>query len=402
MTTPERPEEPSRLPPTVRALGLVSLFTDCSSEMVYPVNAALMRALGAPAAIIGLTEGIAEATASLLKLYSGALSDHLGRRKPLTLVGYTLAALSKPLIGLAGVWPQVLAGRLLDRTGKGLRAAPRDALIADACPPALRGRAFGLHRSMDTAGAVLGPLIGYGLLQLYPGGLRSLYWLAFVPALIGVLVLWLVVREPARSQEATPRPGFRLVPDGLSPAYRRFLLAAGVFSLGNSSDQFLLLRAQESAGLTPASLLLLYALFNVVEAALGYVAGRWSDRVGRRPLLIGGWLVFALTYSGFALLPQRLGAPAVVGLFVLYGLYYTLTQGAQKALAADLTDPARRGQQLGVFHFFVGLAALPASLLAGALYDRAPAAPFWVGAIGAVIAALILANARGERAREAA
>ena len=384
------PSEPT-LPPAVKALGIVSLLTDCSSEMVYPINVAVLRMLGAPASVIGLIEGIAEATASLLKLYSGTLSDRLGKRKPLTLAGYALAAITKPLIGLASVWPQVLVARLLDRTGKGLRGAPRDALIADICPTALRGRAFGLHRSLDTAGAVLGPLLGYAFLQAYPSSLRGLYGLAFIPALLGVLVLWLLVHEPERimTKQEKKNP-FRFDFSGLSPQYRRFLLAAGIFSLGNSSDQFLLLRAQEAAHLAPPSLLLLYALFNVVEAVLGYGAGKFSDKIGRRPLIAAGWGVFALTYAGFALLPQRFGLPAVLGLFLFYGLYYTLTQGAQKALAADLTDPTRRGEQLGAFHFLVGLAALPASLIAGTLYDIAPAAPFWVGATSALLGALIL------------
>ena len=196
-----RPPEPP-LPPTVKALGFVSLLTDLSSEMVYPVNTTLLRMLGAPAAVIGLIEGLAESTASVLKLYSGTLSDRLGRRKPLALLGYGLAALSKPLIGAAGVWPQVLAARLLDRTGKGLRGAPRDALIADVCPKEQRGRAFGLHRSLDTTGAVLGPLVGYFFLRAHPDGLRSLYWLAFIPALLGVLLLWLTVKENKPSSPA--------------------------------------------------------------------------------------------------------------------------------------------------------------------------------------------------------
>ena len=384
-------EGEATLPASVKALGLVSLLTDCSSEMVYPVNARMLRMLGAPASVLGLIEGVSEATASLLKLYSGSLSDRWGKRKPLTLVGYGLAALTKPLIGLAGGWPQVFLGRVLDRTGKGLRSAPRDALIADVCPPSMRGRAFGLHRSMDTAGAVLGPLAGYAFLRTHPEAIRSLYWIAFLPALLGVLVLWLVVKESPKAISVSRGP-FRFSLSGLSSPYRRFLLASAVFGLGNSSDQFLLLRSQESAHLSTEKMLLLYALFNVVEAALGYGAGKFSDRMGRRALIAVGWLVFAAVYAGFALLPQRFGLPAIVGLFLFYGLYYTLTQGAQKALAADLSDPERRGEQMGAFHFLVGLAAFPASVLAGSLYDLSPQAPFWIGAGCALVAALILAK----------
>ena len=390
------------LPATVKALGFVSLLTDLSSEMVYPINGRLLRLLGAPVWVLGLIEGLAESTASVLKLYSGTLSDKMGRRKPLALLGYGLAALSKPLIGAAGVWPQVLAARLLDRTGKGLRGAPRDALIADVCPKEQRGRAFGLHRSLDTTGAVLGPLIGYFFLRANPGtlgvGLRSLYWIAFIPALLGVLLLWLAVKEEPDKKTSRGLSGaeknrkerlFSLA--GLSPTYKRFLLAVGVFSLVNSSDQFLLLRAQEGAKLTPESILLLYALFNMVEASLGYLVGKLSDTVGRWPLIVAGWGVFALVYAGFALLPSGVGFGGVLGLFLLYGLYSTLTQGAQKALAADMTDPTQRGRQLGIFHLVVGIGALPASLIAGGLYDMvSPAAPFWLGAGGAVIAVLLL------------
>ncbi|MBB6053388.1 MFS transporter [Armatimonas rosea] len=382
---PERP-----LPATVKALGLVSLLTDLSSEMVYPLNGRLLRLLGAPAWALGLIEGLAEATASTLKLYSGTVSDRMGRRKPLALLGYGLAALSKPLIGVAGGWPLVLGARLLDRTGKGLRGAPRDALIADICPKEQRGRAYGLHRSLDTTGAVLGPLVGYWYLRTHPESLRTLYWLAFIPAVLGVLLLWLVVKEQPRREAANKTvPRFSL--SGISPTYQRFLLAVGIFSLSNSSDQFLLLRAQEGAGLSPQNILLVYALFNVVEASLGYIVGKRSDKIGRVPLILAGWGVFALVYAGFALLPGGLGFSGVLGLFLLYGLYYTLTQGAQKALAADLSDPNARGQQLGVFHLVVGLGALPASLLAGLLYERvSPSAPFWVGAGGALVAMLLL------------
>ena len=391
-----RKDDEQPLPATVKALGFVSLLTDLSSEMVYPINGRLLRLLGAPAWVLGLIEGLAESTASILKLYSGTLSDKMGRRKPLALLGYGLAALSKPLIGAAGVWPQILFARLLDRTGKGLRGAPRDALIADVCPKEQRGRAFGLHRSLDTTGAVLGPLIGYFFLRANPSGLRSLYWIAFIPALLGVLLLWLVVKETPH--EKTPRLGgerqggerlFSLA--GLSPTYKRFLLSVGVFSLVNSSDQFLLLRAQEGAKLTPESILLLYALFNMVEASLGYLVGKLSDSVGRWPLIVAGWGVFALVYAGFAQLPSGVGFGGVLGLFLLYGLYSTLTQGAQKALAADMTDPTQRGRQLGIFHLVVGIGALPASLIAGVLYDMvSPAAPFWLGAGGAVLAVLLL------------
>lgn len=378
----------------MRALGAVSLLTDVSSEMVYPLNPVfLTQVLGAPAWTVGLVEGIAETTASLLKLYSGGLSDWLGRRKPFAIAGYGLGAISKPLMAIAGSWGHVLGARFLDRVGKGLRAAPRDALIAENCAPDQRGRAFGLHRSMDTMGALLGPLLGYLFLRHYPGHFRQLYALAFFPALLGVLALILFVRERAKTtiEAATaqrPMPRFSLPPlSTLSPAYRRYLLIVALFSLGNSSDAFLILRAQ-SVGIKAEHILLLYALFNSVEAAFGYAAGRLSDRVGRLPLIACGYSVFALVYFGFA----RLNNVSFVWvLFAAYGIYSTLTQGVQKAFAADLTHPQRRGTEMGLFHMMVGLAALPASLMAGWLYTHvSPAAPFYFGAFTAATAALLM------------
>lgn len=394
----KRPKEETKtetlppLSPTVRALGMVSLCTDMSSEMVYPLTPLLLtHVLGAPAWTVGLIEGIAESTASLLKLFSGWLSDRVGRRKPFAVAGYGLASVAKPLLGTATGWTTVLGARFLDRVGKGLRAAPRDALILENCTPDQRGRAFGLHRSMDTLGAVLGPLLGFLLMRHFAARgeaftFRTLYLLAFVPALLGVLVLLLVVREKPMERTAAARPPGLAAWRSLRPDYRRYLLIVGLFGLGNSSDAFLLLRAQER-GVGTEWLLLLYALFNVVEASLGYFAGGLSDRVGRRPLVAAGYGVFALVYLGFAILN---GVLAVWLLFLAYGFYYTLTQGAQKALAADLAHPARRGAEMGAFHFLVGIAALPASLLAGRLYTLAPAAPFYVGAATAFSAALLL------------
>lgn len=387
-----------RAHPTVRSLGWVSLFTDLSSEMVYPITPVfLTTVLGAPAWTVGIIEGVAESTASLLKLYSGWLSDRAERRKPFVVAGYSLAALSKPLIGLAGGWGQVLGARFLDRVGKGLRAAPRDALIAQSCSADQRGQAFGLHRSMDTTGALLGPLLGFGFLQLFPGQFRGLYAIAFIPALVGVLVLAARVREPRRpaaqsQQSSLPQFTFR----GLSPAYRRYLLVVGLFGLGNSADAFLLLRAQD-AGFTEGKLLLLYAAFNLVEVVLALTVGRLSDRIGRRPLLISGYLVFAFVYLGFAT-AQR--AEVILLLFIGYGLYEALTRGVQKALVVDLVHPDRQGAEIGTFHMLIGLSALPASLIAGFLYTQVSiSAPFYLSAGLAVLSALLLATGAKLQAR---
>lgn len=381
-----------RLSPTVRTLGIVSFLADVSSEMVYPLNPLfLTTVLGAPAWALGLIEGVAESTASLLKLYSGWLSDRLGRRKPPTVAGYALGAAGKPLVALAGAWWQVLAARFVDRLGKGLRTAPRDALIAESCPEEIRGRAFGFHRAMDTAGAVLGPLLGYWLLATWLHGTErqrfgSLYWIAFVPGILAAALVWIGVRERGR----TPVGGATgFVPDlrRLGPGMRRYLFAVGIFSIGNSSDAFLILRAQQDMGIQPAQVFLLYALFNVVEASLGYPAGILSDRVGRKRLLATGWWVFCLVYLGFATLASP---AAAVGLFVLYGLYYTLTQGMQRALAADLAHAERRATELGAFHMVVGLLALPASQIAGVLYGVDHRLPFALGAVTAACGSILL------------
>ncbi|MEO0352190.1 MAG: MFS transporter [Cyanobacteria bacterium P01_A01_bin.15] len=379
------------LTPTVRALGWVSLFTDFASKMVYPITPIFLTSvLGAPVWSVGVIEGIAESTASLLKLYSGWLSDRVGRRKPFAVAGYGLGALSKLGLAVSASWVAVLGARLVDRVGKGLRAAPRDVLIAENCAPNQRGHAFGLHHSLETVGEVLGPLLGFLLLRQFVGDYRRVFAIAFFPALLGVFVLLKFVREPRRSdtkQRSLPQFTFR----GLSPAYRQFLLVVGLFSLGNSSDAFLLLRSQ-SLGLTGEQLLLLYAIFNLVETCLGFAAGRLSDRIGRRPLLVMGYGVFALVYLGFALAQS---AEMVWGLFMFYGLYSTLTRGVQKAFVADLVHPERRGAEVGTFHMLVGLATLPASLIAGWLYTQVSvAAPFYFSVTTTIMAIGLLISLR--------
>ncbi len=356
--------------------------------------------LGAPVAVVGVIEGVAESAASLLKLLSGWISDHFGRRKPLAALGYAFGAASKPLMALAGVWQTVLAVRFLDRVGKGLRTAPRDALIAETTSKELRGRAFGLHRTMDTTGAVLGPLIGACFLSRQHGttseNLRALFVFAGIFGLLAVLAICFGVREPKREASALPPPAAPSFPgaprslrqkwERLSPEYRRFLWIALLFNLGNSSDAFLILRAR-GLGFTPLQILLLYAAFNVVEAVLGYSAGRLSDRTGRRPLIAAGYFVFAVVYFGLALASSKF---AVALLFLLYGGYYTLTQGTQRAFAADMADPNQRATQIGAYHTVVGLALLPASIIAGQLFAWNPAAPFALGAATATGAALLL------------
>lgn len=389
---PDHTQNPSLpLHRSVWTLGLVSLCTDLANKMVYPLTPVfLTTVLGAPVWTVGIIEGIAESAASILKLYSGWISDLVGQRKPFAVAGYGLGAISKLVLAFSGVWGQVLGARLIDRIGKGIRAAPRDVLITENCATHQRGQAFGLHHSLETVGEVIGPLLGFLFLQQFADNYRGVFAIAFIPALLGVLLLLVLVQEPGEvSRKKSSRPQFTL--QGLSPTYRQYLMVVGIFSLGNSSDVFLLLRAQD-LGFEGTQLLLLYTVFNLVETFLGLTAGRLSDRVGRRPLLITGYLVFALVYLGFATVTR---AEMVWGLFMLYGLYSTLTRGVQKAFVADLVHPERRGAEIGTFYMLVGLIALPASLIAGWLYAQVSvAAPFYLSAGTAIVAALLLGSVR--------
>ena len=383
--TPDPAAEPSPVPGVSRnvfILGLVSLATDASSEMIYPlVPLFLTRVLGAPVAVVGVIEGLAEATASALKGVSGWLSDRIGRRRPLVLAGYGLAALAKPLLALAVGWPLVLAARVLDRFGKGVRGSPRDALIADSTPEGLRGRAFGFHRATDQTGAVIGPLLALALLPLFHQNLRTLFLAAFVPAAVGVAILT-AVRETGRG----PSPGAaipRLRLRGTPVAFRRLLAVMLLFTLGNSSDMFLILRAQQ-LGIGTGTVVLLFAVYSAVYAAASYPAGASSDRSGRKRGMMAGLAGFALVYAGFGLVR---GPGWLWLLFAVYGLYQGLTDGTSRALVVDLVSPELRGTALGVYAMATGQATLPASVIAGLLWQRmSPAAPFLYGAAMAALA----------------
>ncbi|MFZ1059511.1 MAG: MFS transporter [Candidatus Rokuibacteriota bacterium] len=387
----------SPLPRTVWALGWVSFCSDVASEMIYPLLPLfLTRTLGAPMKAVGLIEGTAEATSSGLRLAAGWLSDRMGRRKPFVVAGYACAAAAKPLLALAGTWGHVLGIRFLDRFGKGLRTPPRDALLADAAPGPIRGRAFGLHGSMDTAGAVVGPLLAWALLPALGGDFRALFLLSFVPALIGIVVLLVGVPEIPMRAEApftlpSPPPGERMKVRGAPPGelggrFWRFVPVLVCFGIGNSSDAFLILRSRH-LGIGEGWIPLLYLTFNVVYAAVSLPGGMLSDRVGRRRVIPLGYAVFAGVYLGFARADRAWEAWP---LFALYGIYYALTERLQRAFVADLVPAAARGRAFGIYHAVVGALALPASLLAGWLWDAAgPAAPFWLGGASAALALLL-------------
>ncbi len=374
-------------------LGIVSLCTDASTEMIYPlIPLFLTRTLGAPVSVLGLIEGLAEATASILKGVSGWLSDRLGVRRPLAICGYGLAALTKPLLALASGWPLVLVARVLDRFGKGVRGTPRDAIIADSSEPEVRGRAFGFHRSTDQIGAVIGPLAALPLLAIFHENYRPLFLAAFIPAALGVAVLFAVRETGAPRPAGAAPPSFRVA--GASPEFRRFLAIMLVFTLGNSSDVFLILRARH-LGIPPHDIVLLFALYNALYVVSAYPAGIVSDRIGRKRVIMLGLAVFALVYFGFGLATNT---PWIWVLFAVYGIYQGLTDGTSRAHVAGLVAPAERATALGAYAMITGLVTFPASAIAGVLWDRFGApVPFFVGAACAAVSAALLAMASRDR-----
>ena len=378
----------ARIPGTVWALGAVSFFMDASSELVHALLPLFLSVnLGASMAMIGAIEGAAEAVAQFAKFFSGALSDRSGKRKPWILAGYGLAALTKPLFPLAGSVATVAAARLLDRLGKGIRGAPRDALVADVTPPEIRGAAFGLRQGLDTVGAVLGPLLAAGLLLLYANDLRAAMWWAVVPAAFAVATLVLFVREPAQhASEQRPRYRFRDA-GSLPPAFWIVTAAGTLLTLARFSEAFLILRGT-SLGLSLAAAPMILVLMSVVYAAASYPAGALSDRVGRRLLLGLGILalIAADIALAFAVDPRALW----LGI-ALWGLHMGLTQGLLAALVADTAPAHLRGTGFGVFYAASGVALLIGSAFAGLLWDRFGAAsPFVVGAGLALFALALL------------
>jgi MFS family permease len=375
---------PRPLDRTVRSLGLVSLLTDASSEMIYPLLPAfLTETLRAGPAFLGVVEGLAETVAAVLKVLSGGVSDRLRRRKPLVVAGYSLSSAVRPLVALATAPVHVLAVRVVDRVGKGVRSAPRDALMAHVVAREDRGRAFGFQRAMDHAGAMVGPLLASAVL-LATREMRLVFALSAIPAALAVAALVLGVREVPRSpgpvwEGGSPRPG------PLEPSLVRYLAVLAVFTLGNSSDAFLLLRAQED-GVALAAVPAVWSLHHLVKAAASTWAGALSDRIGRRRVILGGWGVYALSYAGFAVASSP---PAIVVLFAFYGLYHAFSEGAERALVADLAGPATRGRAFGLFHAVTGAALLPASILTGVLWQRL-GAPVALGTGAALAAAAAL------------
>lgn len=372
----------------VLALAVVSFLTDASSEIIAPLLPLfLVGTLGSSVRMVGVIEGAAEAVAALLKVASGWWSDRVARRKPLIVAGYALASLVRPLVAVAQTGGQVLAIRLTDRVGKGIRGAPRDALLAASVPARQRGRAFGFHRAADHAGAVVGPLVALACLQWAGMPVRDVFWVAAVPGALAVLVAAVWVRErPLETplRPVAPRPAAAPLPRD----FWRSMAPIVLFTLGNSTDAFLLLRASQ-LGVSTALIPLLWVVLHLVKSAASTPGGALSDTVGRRPLLIAGWLLYAAVYAGFALATAEWHAWA---LFATYGVVFGLTEGTEKALVADLVPAGRRGTAFGWYHGVVGVAALPASVLFGAVWDGWSASTaFGMGATVALAAAAWMA-----------
>ncbi len=368
-------------------LGVVSFFADISSEMVYPiVPLFLTTTLGAPVIAVGVIEGIAESTASLLKFVFGWLSDRFRRRLPFTFAGYFLAALSKPGLAAAFAWPVVLFVRFADRSGKGIRTAPRDALIAASTDDASRGRAFGFHRALDTSGAIIGPLIALALLATLSDNYRWIFLLALIPGVLSLLALLLVkeVVNTSPREHLPPLLAFR----GYDRRFLHFVGVTLLFSIGNSSDAFLILRSRD-LGLSATAVVFAYVLYNVAYAGLSLPAGIRSDRIGRRPVLVAGFVIFAFVYLGFAVATSGW---MVWPLFLVYGSYIALTESVGKAYVADLVPDERRASAMGLYNASTGVMLLLSSIIGGALWEFfGPPATFLAGAASAGSAALLLA-----------
>ena len=384
----------------------MSFFTDVSTEMIYPLLPVFLASvLGANASFIGAIEGVAETTASLLKLVSGWWSDKVGSRKILVVIGYGIATIVRPFTAATHTARQVLAIRLTDRIGKGIRTSPRDALLADSAPAQARGRAFGFHAAADNAGAVLGPLLAFLILKLQGVGsfdgtkrllahdeqaLRNVFWLAAVPGIIAMVILIIVVRDVPRREAGDKAAGTSIgdIGGGLTKRFWAYIVVVLVFTLGNSTDAFLLLRANQ-LGVPVAMAPILWALLNLVKSATGTYGGQLSDTLGRKPLIVGGWLLYAAVYFAFGWAGAAWQAWA---LFAVYGIFYGMTEGTEKALVADIVPRARRGSAFGWYNLAIGLGALPASLIFGAIWDRAGApSAFVFGATLALLAAVLMA-----------
>lgn len=384
------------LPRPVWLFGWISLATDAATEAIYPLLPFfLTNVLGAGAVSLGLVEGAAEAVSSVLKIVSGRIADRAPAKRPLVLLGYGISSLARPFIAIATSWTQVLGIRVLDRVGKGIRTAPRDAMLAIWATPETRGRVYGFHRGMDNIGAIVGPLAATLFLIALPGQYRLLFALTVVPGAIATALILLVPEHDGRDGQERPLPPvppfqspLPILPlQPLPPSFSRFMWILAIFSLGNSTDAFLLLKLTDAAG-TTRFIPLMWAALHVVKATVSIVGGSWSDRIGRRAVIATGWLVYAVVYAGFAFSTTL---PSLVAWFLVYGFYFGFAEGTEKALVADLAPAGRRGYAFGVYNAVIGFGALAASVVFGLVWTAfgAPVA-FGLGAALSIVATALL------------
>jgi len=388
-------KEKKTLNKRVKVLGFASFFNDSASEMIYPfLPVFITKFLGAGPAFVGLIEGVAESVSSFLKLFSGWLADRIKGRKILVSVGYSLPSLSRPLISIVRTWPPLFLLRVIDRLGKGIRTSPRDAIIADSVDVNNRGRAFGFQRAMDNLGAVVGPLLSFLILKFIIDDIRMVFFLSIVPAIF-VLILVVFVLEDVKGRELE-KTRISLRTKGLPPSFKIYLLSLLFFTLGNSSDSFLFLKASE-AKISLEFLPLLWVGHNAVKAILSYPLGRLSDRIGRKKIIITGWVIYALIYTGFAYTKNPF---FILLLFILYGSVFGITEGAERAYVADMTPPEHKGTSYGIFHFIQGIALFPASLITGIIWQMMGSKyAFLYGAFMALIASFIIINVREDKVK---
>ena len=392
-----------KLPANVIWISIAAMFNDISGEIVQrALPLFLATTLGVSKSLIGAIEGIADTTASLLQVVSGWYSDRWASRKTVAGAGYTMTAIARPLLYFATTWVLPLISKFLDRAGKGIRTAPRDALIADSVSPEMRGRAFGLSRALDPAGAVIGALLAAGFLYFWQGhaletistsAWKTLMLIALVPSIIAAAIIFFIVREEVRDRK-TPPPFSNILSVGRDKRFRKLLIVVTFFTLGLSSDAFLLLRAQ-SLNITIWQIFVIIALFNLVTTLASYPAGVLSDKISRRALIRAGWITYAIIYLGFALATE---AWHIWVLYIVYGIFYGLTDGVEKAFVADLVRPEERGAAYGIYNGVIGIAVLPASLIAGFLWQYyGAAAPFYFGSAIALVSTIWISTIKEVR-----
>lgn len=364
--------------------GLTSFLTDTSTKMIYCIMPLFLLSIGASKTTLSLIEGIAESTASVLKALSGLWSDKIGKNKPFMLIGYAMTAIVTPLYSLVASPFHVLYLRFVERVGKGIRTAPRDSLVAGSSQNGKMGKSFGFHKAMDNCGAIIGPLIAFLILLVFPGDYRRVFFFAAIPALLGVLTIAFFIREAKKRKDELPK---RIGLKDFSRRYYLFLMIVFIFTLGNSTDALLIVKAKD-IGVNITYIPLVYLIFNSISVLFAMPMGILSDRIGREKLIIFGYLIYSIVYYGFG---RTSNGAIVIVLFALYGLYSAATDGIQKALVSDLIDKDKKGTGLGIYNSLLGITLLPASLIAGVLYDKVNySVPFYFGASTAFIAAILM------------